>query len=91
MPNEKSPYHVIAFQLKIARRVALHQLFDPRGNLLASEKDILKMLARLSDLTADGYTVITDDGKYIVTVKALRAFHVSKGQTLDGQNRRPPA
>jgi len=86
MNSEKSPYHVVAFQLKIARRVAVHQLFDPNGNLLASEKDLIKLLACLSDLTHAGYTVITDDGKYVVSVRALRAFHVRKGELTNGQN-----
>jgi len=55
--------------LHVARRVRLHQLVAPDNHVIAAERTLLPMLARLAKLTAEGTTIATDDGKFTIEVR----------------------
>ena len=80
-----APY-IVALDLKVARRVRLHQIIKPDGTVLASERTIAALLDRLYELHAEGHTVRTDDDRYWITVAKADELPLTKGTTPHGKD-----
>jgi len=72
--------------LQIARRVRLHQTIRPDDPVLAVERTVTQLLERLAALADEGHPIVTDDGRYSITVRRINPPHNLEGNTTHGKN-----